>query len=127
MPANCQKITSAAFGWPSSNERITQSFATQLHNRHQIGQSARTVASISLCYIFYSAHFDIRRLNRMATYKTPGVYVEEISTLPASVAEVSTAIPAFIGYIELGPTPDQNGDVVPVVARINTMLEYRAL
>ena len=33
----------------------------------------------------------------MVTYRTPGVYVEEISTLPPSVAEVSTAIPAFIG------------------------------
>jgi uncharacterized protein len=32
------------------------------------------------------------------TYKTPGVYIEEISKLPPSVAEVETAIPAFIGY-----------------------------
>lgn len=37
----------------------------------------------------------------MATsYKTPGVYVEEISKLPPSVAQVETAIPAFIGYTE---------------------------
>ena len=35
--------------------------------------------------------------------KTPGVYVQEISTLPASVAQVPTAIPAFIGYTERGP------------------------
>ena len=35
-------------------------------------------------------------------YKTPGVYVEEITTLPPSVAEVETAIPAFIGYTETG-------------------------
>ncbi len=34
----------------------------------------------------------------MATYKTPDVYVKEISLLPPSVAEVETAIPAFIGY-----------------------------
>ncbi len=34
----------------------------------------------------------------MATYKTPDVYVEEISVFPPSVAEVETAIPAFIGY-----------------------------
>ena len=34
----------------------------------------------------------------MTVYKTPGVYVEEISTLPPSVAQVETAIPAFIGY-----------------------------
>jgi hypothetical protein len=33
-----------------------------------------------------------------STYKTPGVYVEEIQLLPPSVAEVETAIPAFIGY-----------------------------
>src|SRR5262245_53040252 len=50
----------------------------------------------------------------MATYKTPGVYVEEISTFPPSVAEVSTAIPAFLGYTEKGPK----------IARINTLLEY---
>lgn len=31
---------------------------------------------------------------------TPGVYVQEIPTLPPSVAEVETAIPAFIGYTE---------------------------
>lgn len=29
---------------------------------------------------------------------TPGVYVQEIPSLPPSVAEVETAIPAFIGY-----------------------------
>ncbi len=34
------------------------------------------------------------------SYKTPGVYVEEISVFPPSVAEVATAIPAFIGYTE---------------------------
>lgn len=36
----------------------------------------------------------------MATYRTPDVYVEEISVFPPSVAEVGTAIPAFIGYTE---------------------------
>ncbi|WP_428242864.1 phage tail sheath family protein [Gynuella sp.] len=36
----------------------------------------------------------------MATYRTPGVYVEEISVFPPSVAEVETAIPVFIGYTE---------------------------
>lgn len=47
-------------------------------------------------------------------YKTPGVYVKEISTLPPSVAEVSTAIPAFIGHTEKGTA----------IKRINTLLEY---
>jgi phage tail sheath protein FI len=63
----------------------------------------------------------------MASYRTPGVYVEEISTLPPSVAGVSTAVPAFIGYTELGPTASGSDPLIPVVARISTMLEYRAL
>ncbi len=33
-------------------------------------------------------------------YRTPDVYVEEISVFPPSVAEVETAIPAFIGYTQ---------------------------
>jgi phage tail sheath protein FI len=56
----------------------------------------------------------------MATYKTPGVYVEEISTLPPSVAEVATAVPAFVGYTETGPT----GTADPTVVRVSTMLEF---
>lgn len=63
----------------------------------------------------------------MATYKTPGVYVEEISKLPPSVAEVSTAIPAFIGCTAKGPSPDSSGKVVPIVKRINTLLDYETL
>lgn len=60
----------------------------------------------------------------MATYKTPGVYVEEISKLPPSVAEVSTAVPAFIGCTANGPTANAEGKVTPVVKRIDTMLDY---
>ena len=56
----------------------------------------------------------------MATYRTPGVYVEEISTLPPSVAEVATAVPAFIGFTEIGPEPK----AAPVVQRVATMLEF---
>src|SRR5260370_26858080 len=47
------------------------------------------------------------RWERMRIYKSPGVCVEEISTLPPSVAEVSTAIPAFFGYTEKGPPSGQ--------------------
>lgn len=36
----------------------------------------------------------------MATYRTPDVYIEEISVFPPSVAEVETAIPAFIGHTQ---------------------------
>lgn len=55
----------------------------------------------------------------MPTHKTPGVYVEEISTLPPSVAEVSTAIPAFIGYTKNGPLNEPT--------RITSMIEYKEL
>lgn len=55
----------------------------------------------------------------MATYKTPAVYVEEISTLPPSVAAVSTAIPAFLGYTEIS-----TGKTAPQVAKVGTLLEY---
>ncbi len=60
----------------------------------------------------------------MATvYKTPGVYVEEISTLPPSIAEVETAIPAFIGYTEFRK---DNGIAFGknIPRRIESMLEY---
>ena len=33
-------------------------------------------------------------------YKTPDVYVEEVSIFPPSVAEVEVAIPAFIGHTD---------------------------
>lgn len=54
----------------------------------------------------------------MVAYKTPGVYVEEISTLPPSVAEVSTAIPAFLGHTE---------KAVNTTARVTTLLEYEQI
>jgi len=58
-------------------------------------------------------------------YKTPGVYVEEISLLPPSVAEVETAIPAFIGYTELAKDDDGNDvSVFPFLKRITSLLEY---
>ena len=53
----------------------------------------------------------------MATYKTPDVYVEEISTLPPSVAGVSSAIPAFIGYTEKGTSFEPT--------KISTFMEYK--
>lgn len=62
----------------------------------------------------------------MATYRTPDVYIEETSTLPPSVAEVSTAIPAFLGYTELVTDPDGE-DLTFVPTRINTLLDYVAI
>jgi len=51
-------------------------------------------------------------------YATPGIYVEEISTLPPSVAEIATAIPAFIGYTE-----KHAGDQ-PMIKEIRSLRDY---
>ena len=48
--------------------------------------------------------------------RTPGVYVQEVATLPPSVAEVSTAVPAFIGYVERADYG---------ASRITSLLEYQ--
>ncbi len=62
----------------------------------------------------------------MANYKTPGVYVEEISKLPASVAPVATAIPAFIGYTEKRVRNGKSlANATPV--RITSILEYEEI
>lgn len=59
----------------------------------------------------------------MANYKTPGVYIEEITKFPPSVAQVETAIPAFIGYTEKAER--LNGDTLHLIpTRITSLLEY---
>ena len=62
----------------------------------------------------------------MQSYKTPDVYVEEISTFPPSVAQVETAIPAFIGYTEKAQEYTPN-DLKMTPTRIKSMLEYERL
>jgi hypothetical protein len=52
------------------------------------------------------------------TFTTPGVYVNEISTLPSSIVAVATAVPGFFGYTEKGPINS------PV--RITSMIEFQA-
>jgi phage tail sheath protein FI len=61
----------------------------------------------------------------MPTYKTPGVYTEEISKFPPSVAEVATAIPAFVGYTEKAERFGQNLRNMPT--RIKSLLEYQEI
>jgi phage tail sheath protein FI len=56
------------------------------------------------------------------TFKTPGVYVVELSKLPPSVAQVETAIPAFIGYTHKAVDPLGNLNLKP--KRITSLLEY---
>ena len=61
----------------------------------------------------------------LSNLKVPGVYTEEVSTLPPSVAPVETAIPAFIGYTERsGPA---GTDLTAVPTRIESLLEYERL
>ena len=61
----------------------------------------------------------------MANYKTPGVYVEEISTLPPSVGQVPTAVPAFIGYSEKAI---RNGkSIINVPTHITSLLDYHIM
>lgn len=59
----------------------------------------------------------------MTVYKTPGVYIEEIPKLPPSIAQVETAIPAFIGYTQ--KAEDERGtDLKNEPKRISSMFEY---
>lgn len=62
----------------------------------------------------------------MPTYKTPDVYVEEISVFPPSVAEVETAVPAFIGYTEKAKKVADN-DLILVPTKIRSLKEYEQL
>ena len=58
----------------------------------------------------------------MANYKTPGVYVEEISTLPPSVGQVPTAVPAFVGYTQRAIK--SGASVKNQAIHITSMLDY---
>lgn len=56
----------------------------------------------------------------MNIYRTPGVYVEEVQTIPPAVAAVATAVPAFLGY-----TADVTLQEQPT--RITSLLEFEQL
>ncbi|MDW7693768.1 phage tail sheath C-terminal domain-containing protein [Flammeovirgaceae bacterium SG7u.111] len=58
----------------------------------------------------------------MANYKTPGVYIKEIPKFPPSVAQVETAIPAFIGHTEKAISKGEDLTLNPT--RITSLLEY---
>jgi phage tail sheath protein FI len=62
----------------------------------------------------------------MATnYRTPGVYIEEVSKFPPSVVAVETAIPTFIGYT--ARTRSQGEDVINRPVAIDSLLEFEAI
>lgn len=54
----------------------------------------------------------------VSSIKTPGVYINEIDAFPPSVAQVATAIPAFVGYTEKRPA------ILLKPIRIKSMLEF---
>jgi len=62
----------------------------------------------------------------MSQYKTPDVYVKERSLLSPSVAQVPTAIPAFIGYTEIAKN-SKDESIVQQATRITSLLEYTAI
>jgi uncharacterized protein len=62
----------------------------------------------------------------MPTYKTPDVYIEEISVFPPSVAEVETAIPAFIGYTQKA-MKNAADDLIQKPTKIYSLKEYEQL
>lgn len=58
--------------------------------------------------------------------KTPGVYVNEIPSFPPSIAQVATAIPAFIGYTETDTDlKGKSWHLKP--KRITSILEYQQI
>lgn len=57
-------------------------------------------------------------------YAIPGVYVEEIPKFPPSVAQVETAIPAFIGYTEKALDTSGNSLAVNTPVRITSFTEF---
>lgn len=60
-----------------------------------------------------------------ASYKTPGVYIEEISKFPPSIAAVETAIPAFIGYTQRDTYNGKSLKGMPV--RVEAMIEFEEI
>lgn len=59
-------------------------------------------------------------------YKTPGVFVEELSLIPPSVASVATAVPAFIGHTAI--TTDAAGaTLINRPIRITSLLDYTTM
>jgi uncharacterized protein len=61
-----------------------------------------------------------------APYMAPDVYIEEISTFPPSVAEVETAVPAFIGYTEKAKRV-VDGDLTLNPTKIRSLKQYEEL
>ncbi|MCB0629149.1 MAG: hypothetical protein KDD15_05440, partial [Lewinella sp.] len=60
-----------------------------------------------------------------STFKTPGVYIQEIRKFPPSVAAVATAIPAFIGHTQKAKEKEDD-DLRNRPRKIRSLLQYEA-
>ena len=58
-------------------------------------------------------------------YRTPGVYIEEITKFPPSIVPVETAIPAFIGYTE--NTNSGGQDLLNQPVYVRSLLEFEQI
>ena len=54
------------------------------------------------------------------SWRTPGVFIQELPSLPPSISTVETCVPAFVGYTQKDET-----NLTPV--RIHSFAEYEAL
>ena len=61
----------------------------------------------------------------LADLSTPGVYIDEVPKFPPSVAQVETAIPAFIGYTRI--TTLNGESLINRPIRIKSMVEYESI
>ena len=64
-------------------------------------------------------------MSKSRRFKIPGVYVEEISAFPRSIAQVKTAVPAFIGYTE--KAKDNGTSLINRPTKITSILEFEQL
>ncbi len=60
-----------------------------------------------------------------SSYQTPGVYIQELNSFPASVIAAPTAIPVFIGYTEKAQQGSKSLLRVPTL--IGSLAEYQSL
>lgn len=62
----------------------------------------------------------------MPNFNYPGIYLEEVSIKPLSVAEVETAVPVFIGYT-VSATKRHQADLLFRHIKISSLVEYAEL
>jgi phage tail sheath protein FI len=59
-------------------------------------------------------------------YNAPGVYIQELSSLPPAVVDVASAVPAFVGYTQQ-VTQLLQGDLTLHPQRIGSLVAFEAL